>query len=157
MKRSTPQAIEERQAAVAALMLRGVRSSRKIAETLGCSHVTISRDILALEARFREQANHDIALIKSIDLERLDRAIAAVYPRAINRQDKGQVSAARVMTEMIARKAAMLGYDAPQKTAQTITATVVGGADAAFDLERLTPEQAKELYDGMMAALPSGE
>lgn len=149
--------MEERRAKVSTLMLRGVRGAAKIAEVLGVSHDTIQRDIAAIESRLSERSAREIAIIKSIDLERLDTAIAAVYPRAINRQDKGQVSAARVMTEMIARKAAMLGYDAPQKTAQTITATVVGGAEP-FDMERLTPEQAKELYDGMMAALPgSGE
>jgi hypothetical protein len=119
-------------------------SQRRVADALGVYEATISRDSTFLEGRFRRQADADIRLAKGLDLARIETLIAANWPKAIDPTHMGQTAATRVIVELLARKAAMLGYDAPQQVAQTIA---VSGEAEPPHLAGLSDEDALAIYE----------
>lgn len=100
-----------RLARVATLRLAGEQNQARIAEHLGVSPGTISRDFAALDQRFQAQAAQDIATAKGLDLERIETLIRGLWGEAAN----GRWLAVDRVVALLARKAAMLGYDAPAK------------------------------------------
>jgi hypothetical protein len=118
---------EERRRKVAGILLSGVTDQSVIAKQFGVDRTTIGRDIKAIEEAWRDQAAADIATAKGQDLQRIERLIAALWGDAIN----GKWLAVDRITALLSRKAAMLGYDAPTKSEQTINFQNAAAAVAA--------------------------
>lgn len=112
----------ERRAEVARLRLSGVRNQTEIAERLGVSQQTISRDFIALDKEFRERAAADHATVKGLMLERIEAMIEGLWPAAAT---GGYLSVDRVVA-LMDREAKLLGLDAPvkQQTQQSGDLTV---------------------------------
>ncbi len=104
--------ILERRAKVAALRRDGVRNQRAIAQKLNLSLATVNRDCKALDEEYRAQARAAVEVEKGLDLARIEELIGAAMPDAL----QGRVPHIRVVNELLARRAAILGYDAPVKT-----------------------------------------
>ncbi len=118
------QAMIERRAQVAALRLAGMRDQRRIARQLGVSPPTIHRDCKVLDAEWRARAVADVTNEKGLDLDRLERMIAAVWPEAA----RGNLPAVDRVTRLLERKARLLGLDAPEHMAidqQVLTTQVL--------------------------------
>lgn len=146
---------EERRGRVAALMLRGVHNSAEIAKALNndVSDRQIRRDIEWLETQYRERAAQDIQVAIGLDLMRIERMVASLLPRATSSSDRGQIGAARVVKELLERKAKMLGYDAPDKIQQAIV-TLDAREIPAFDVSQWSLQEQAAL-DGLLAkAIP---
>ena len=147
---------EERRGRISALMLRGVRSSIEIAKALN-GEVTdrqIRRDIEFLEAQYRERAAQDVQVAMGLDLMRIERMVANLLPRATNTSDRGQIGAARVVKELLERKARMLGYDQPEKIQQAIGIMDAREVPPVIDVSHLSLQDQAAL-DGLLAkALP---
>ena len=100
---------------VAGILLSGARVTQtQLAEQFGVDQATISRDIKAIEAEWREEAIADIATAKGHDLQRIERLIAAIWQQA-TKPGVEQLDAIGQIRQLLQRKAAMLGYDAPEK------------------------------------------
>ncbi len=114
----------DRRTKVASLRLAGIRDQSKIAAQLGVSQPTIHRDFKALNAEWRERALADVAHEKGIDLDRLERMIAALWPQVV----QGHLGAIDRVTRLLERKARLLGLDAPEQLLidqQTMTTVVM--------------------------------
>jgi predicted transcriptional regulator len=107
---------EARRARVAALLLAGVRDQTRIAEQLGVSQPTISRDIKAIEARWAQEAVQDIAAAKGQDLERIERLIQALWQDAI----RGKWLATDRVLNLMQHRAKLLGLEAPKNVNITL-------------------------------------
>lgn len=101
----------DRQVKVAQLRLSGVTDQRRIADALNVSQSTISRDFAELDARFRTVAAQDIATAKGIDLERIDALIVGIWAKA----KAGNLEVIDRVDKLLARRAKLLGLDAPKK------------------------------------------
>lgn len=145
---------EERRGRVAALMLRGVHNSAEIAKALNndVSDRQIRRDIEWLEGQYRERAAQDIQVAIGLDLMRIERMVASLLPRATSSTDRGQIGAARVVKELLERKAKMLGYDAPDKIQQAVV--TLDARELPPAVAGLSDEKALELYE-TIKALPA--
>lgn len=102
---------EARRKRVASLLLAGVRDQTRIAEQLGTSQPTVSRDIKAIEAEWAQSAVQDIAAAKGHDLERIERLIAALWGDAI----KGKWLATDRVLALMQHRAKLLGLEAPER------------------------------------------
>lgn len=111
-KAQQQQQIIERRRAVAELRLSGVRKQRDIAEKLGVGLGTINRDFAALDEEWRERAAADIAIEKSIDLDRIDQMIIALWPAAVG----GLAAAIDRVVVLINQRAKLLGTEAPKRS-----------------------------------------
>jgi hypothetical protein len=74
MPRSTAEelAIESRRSQVAELFLRGIKRQSALAERLGVNRSTVSRDLKALNDRWKEAGVRDLDAAKGQELERID-------------------------------------------------------------------------------------
>src|SRR5262249_55939864 len=74
MPRSTAQelAIESRRCQVAELFLRGIKRQSELARRVGVDRSTVSRDLKALNARWKEAAVRDLDAAKGQELEHID-------------------------------------------------------------------------------------
>jgi hypothetical protein len=75
MRRSTAEqlAIESRRCQVAELFLRGIKRQGVLARRLGVDRSTVSRDLKALNARWKEAAVRDLDAAKGQELEHIDQ------------------------------------------------------------------------------------
>lgn len=111
-KKPTNSEILERRLRLAELRRqRGVASTRDAAQRLGVSPATAWRDWVAVDALFRERAVAEVTVEMGRDLALIDDAIKAVMPQVL----AGKVPAIRVLNELLARRASIYGYDAPQR------------------------------------------
>ena len=103
--------IAERRARVTRLYQSGMRDQYRIAEALGVSTATISRDIRALEAQWREEAARDIAAARGEMISRHHdlRKGLATAARA------GDVQAVKATLAIDAEDAKLMGLYAPEK------------------------------------------
>lgn len=106
---------EARRRKVAALLMAGVSDQTTIAEQLGVSNATISRDIKVIEAEWQAAAVQDIAAAKGKDLQRTERLIQALWQDAI----KGKWLATDRIIALMQHRAKLLGLEAPQKREDT--------------------------------------
>lgn len=102
--------IDHRRAQVAALVRSGARY-RDIALTLDVSIATVSRDVDAVRRLWREEAVHDLDVARQIDLQRLDRMWLSI-DESVN---KGSLKHIYMGLKILARRAAMFGYDKPKE------------------------------------------
>lgn len=102
---------QERLRQVAALRLAGVRDQATIAQRLGVSAATMSRDFAEVNARWRIEAAADIEAVMGQDLERLDAMLLGIWQEAT----KGRHQAIDRALHILERRAAIYGYDAPKR------------------------------------------
>lgn len=110
--RVDPRIILERRRKVARLRLAGITDQRAIAAQLGVSRQTIGYDLKALDAEWRAEYLGDTQQHKAHALARLNALIAANWKEAMD----GSTRHGRLVNELLARQAAIIGYDAPTKT-----------------------------------------
>jgi hypothetical protein len=74
MPRSTAEelAIESRRSQIAGLFLQGIKRQNELAQRVGVDRSTVSRDLKALNARWKETAVRDLDAAKGQELERID-------------------------------------------------------------------------------------
>lgn len=113
--RTTASDIESRRRKVASALLAGADSFSAIADQLGVNVSTISRDVKAIEAEWREAAVQDISAAKGRDLKRTDRLIGAMWTKALN----GNERAAKMVLDLMQHRAKLLGLNAPAKLEHT--------------------------------------
>ena len=103
--------IAERRVRVTRLYQSGMRDQYRIAEALGVSTATISRDIRALEAQWREEAARDIAAARGemISRHHVLRKGLATAARA------GDVQAVKATLAIDAEDAKLMGLYAPER------------------------------------------
>lgn len=105
------QQVAERRHKLAQLRLAGIRDQRQLAVALGVDRSTVSRDLAALTAEFREHASAQIAVEKGLDLERAEEMIKALWQKALS----GNARAAEVVLQWVRFRPETLGYLAPTK------------------------------------------
>ena len=110
--------LDERRKKVVALRKRGA-SLPDIAATLDISTSTASNDLRAALASVRDTTDAQDA--RTLELERLDRMLLAVYPDAIAGDDKKIATVLKIME----RRARYLGLDAEPERDGTSPVTVV--------------------------------
>lgn len=109
-KRSTP---IERQLKLAELRRqRKVTTVRQAAAALKVGQGTAHRDWVAVDKLFRQATALESIIEAGRDLALLDDLIAAAMDGAL----AGKVASIRVINELLSRRAAIYGYDAPTKT-----------------------------------------
>jgi hypothetical protein len=100
---------------------------REIGRELGCSeqraHQIVTEELQRLNARRGEAA----AEVCRLELERLDAMLAGLWPKA----KKGDARAVEKVLAVMARRAKLLGLDAPERR----ELTGKGGGPVAFSLE----------------------
>ena len=126
------QQIIERRRRVADLRLSGVRKQQEVADRLGVSIATINRDFAVLDDEWRARAASDIDLEKSIDLDRIDQMIMALWPAA----SSGLTAAVDRVLSLINMRAKILGTEAPKRNEITGDA----GAPLTIQIQRITRE-----------------
>lgn len=99
----------ERRAIIARLRLRGIRNQSYIAEALGVGYATVANDNRALDRTFAEQAVADVQAEKGIDFLRIELAVQGILERV----EQGSLPHIQMMVTLLARKAKLLGLDAP--------------------------------------------
>lgn len=121
---------DARRRRVTAILLSGVANQTVIAAELGVNQGTISRDIRAIEAEWRQQSIADLAEARGQDLQRLDRLLAGIWDQA----RKGHLGAIDRVVKVLERRAKILGYDAPERMA------ILGELTATVELVTIDPE-----------------
>ncbi|MGC4191941.1 MAG: hypothetical protein QM589_12390 [Thermomicrobiales bacterium] len=110
--------IAERRRRVADLVRRGLRQT-DIAAQLQVDVSTVSRDIRAIEAGLRQRAIVDVAADRSLQRERLDQAINAIWPQVL----VGDAAAVRNPVRLVDRIAKLDGLDMPARVEAAIDST----------------------------------
>ena len=110
--RVDPRVILDRRRKVTKLRLAGITDQRAIAAQLGVSRQTISNDLKAIDAEWRAEYLGDTQRHKAQALARLNALIAANWKEAMD----GSTRHGRLINELLARQAAIIGYDAPTVT-----------------------------------------
>ena len=108
-------AIAERRQKVADLVRRGLRQA-DIAAQLQVDVSTVSRDIRAIESGLRQRAIVDVAADRSLQRERLDQAINAIWPQVL----VGDAAAVRNLVRLVDRIAKLDGLDQPARVEAAI-------------------------------------
>lgn len=110
-RRASEAEIEARRRQVAAALLAGADNFSGIAKELGVSHQTIGRDVRAIEEQWQAAAVKDIATAKGRMLGRIQRAIAALWPKVRG----GDERAISQLVSLMQLEAKLLGLNAPEK------------------------------------------
>lgn len=133
--RTTASDIESRRRKVASALLAGADSFTAIAEQLGVSIATISRDVKAIEAQWQAEAVQDISAAKGRDLRRTERMIGAMWTKAL----AGDERSAKMVLDLMQHRAKLLGLNAPEKR----ELTGMEGEPLVIQIQRLVKEGAE--------------
>ena len=98
-------------------LARAGHTYRDIARALGTHFDIVAKVITAYHNELREQGNEDAKKALAASLARIDHALTKLWPDI----DKGDPKAIETMIKLEARRARMLGLDAPEKSDVTIT------------------------------------
>lgn len=121
---------EQRRMKIAKLIDSGVRTQVEIADRLGVSKATISRDMAAMEQVYKEVAASAIEKERGISLLRLEGMIRRLYEKLErmdvareaddeDREPESDLPTIRLIKELEERKSKLLGLDKPAKIAHT--------------------------------------
>lgn len=98
-------------------LARAGHTYRDIARALGTHFDVVAKVITGYHNELREQGNEDAKKALAASLARIDHALTKLWPDI----DKGDSKAIETMIKLEARRARMLGLDAPEKSDVTIT------------------------------------
>lgn len=90
-------------------------TAQEIAVQLGIAKSTVGRTLERAFKRYHDQLAADTRQILSLEVARLDRLLVGIWSDA----SKGHLGAIDRVLKIMERRAAMLGLDAPKKTALT--------------------------------------
>jgi len=102
----------------------------QIAKRLGVSKGTVSKDLTKALGELLANNVEGAEEVRALELERLDVALAAIWPKV----KKGLLGAVDRLVSIQARRAKLLGLDAP-------TRSEVTGKDGEALIPELSPEQ----------------
>lgn len=111
----------------------------QIGQALGISTVTAHSHVKRYMDELIKQVREDVKVVRDLEIERLDALLLGLWDRARKGDDKAVNTTLRIME----RRSALLGLDAPKKTALEFANTGEGGSDltVTFNLgESKTPE-----------------
>jgi hypothetical protein len=128
-------------------------SYRQIGRALGISEAQAHRDV-ADRVRQVEKIEEECAQqVRRIELGRLDACTAGLWPGI----ESGEHTAVNSLMRVMARRAAMLGLDAPRMSQPSGKDGGQGQTDATLDYSRLDSEQLAQLDRLLtLAARPQG-
>jgi len=109
----------EREKQATAMRLAGA-TYRQIGERLGISEAGAWQAVRRALERTRKTTADEAEHLRAIECERIDAMLLAVWPQA----SKGHLGAVATVVKLMARRAMLLGLDAPQRQEMT-------GADGA--------------------------
>lgn len=98
-------------------MRRGGGSYRAIGAALGVSHEIARQDVAAIMEQVNAESREMAAEYRSIQIERLDAMLTAIWPRALKanpENPQAQMAAVDRVLRIEERRAKLLGLDAPQ-------------------------------------------
>jgi hypothetical protein len=136
-------AVEERRKRAIALRLDG-KNYRTIAAELGVGLATAYRDVAAVIDRTKAEANESADEVRSLELERHDRAIDGLMPHV----DAGDPRACDTLVRLQERRSKYLGLDAPTRHEHT------GAEGAPIEIDARSALLAR--LAGLVAGKPSG-
>lgn len=119
------------------------KSYRAIGAALGVDHKTALTDVRTALQRLLEQERESVDELRTIELERLDALLDALWVNATNERFRGQTRAVEMALKVMERRAKLLGLDAPtrqdikQDGAQRIVVTY--DTDSDTDTSAETP------------------
>jgi transcriptional regulator len=121
----------EKQAAAVELRKRG-KTYRDIGEELGCSHQQAHKYVRKALARIREKTDESAIEVRTLELERLNAMVDALWFKV----ELGDTYAVDSALKIMKRRADLLGLDAPTRV-----------ADVTDDRERIRQEVAEAMLD----------
>lgn len=92
-------------------------SYRVIAKALGCGERTAWRDVMARLQELAKLEDGEREAVRRLELERCDALLLGHFSRAT----QGDAAAAKIVLQVLERRAKLLGIDAPTKIAPTDT------------------------------------
>ena len=98
-------------------MRRRGKSYPKIAEALGVSVGTAHRDVTTELARLAKECGEEAAIVRQMELDRLDVALDALADRI----EQGDDRAVATMLRIQERRAKLLGLDSPDRQQVEVT------------------------------------
>jgi hypothetical protein len=113
VKRTKTHEIEARRRKVARLYARKITQA-EIAQSLGVDQANVSRDVQAIEAQWRREAQAEVGAIRAQELAELrdmERDVVSHQTKATSDRDRARWVAERLKIK--ARVAALMGLDAP--------------------------------------------
>lgn len=119
-RRASEAEVEARRRQVAAALLAGADNFTVIARELGVSHQTIGRDVRAIEEQWQAAAVKDIATAKGRMIGRIQRAVAALWPKV----RAGDERAIGQLVNLLNLEAKLLGLNAPDRIEDNRTVTI---------------------------------
>lgn len=109
-KKASPQNVERQEKKLKALEYRLMHfSSRSIAEKLGVSHQTVMNYLNESMDELRRQETHKAADYRMMELQRLERASAAIMKPVL----EGEISAVDEYRKLSESRRKLLGLDSP--------------------------------------------
>jgi len=122
--------VDKRRAQMLDLRIEGY-SLRAIGEKLGMHHSSVAE---AIESELAELTREPAERLRTVELERMDAMLVGLWPKA----KTGDVASVQAALGVMARRAKLLGLDAPVKTENKH-----GGSDDGKPIRvAVTPEQA---------------
>jgi hypothetical protein len=105
------------------------KSYAEIGRLLGVSNYTAFHDVKATLEKMREESNDTVEHHRSLQLSRLDKAIAVLMPMV--EAPETALQAMDRLDKLERRRAELLGLDAPERHAHEVTAGPTNPAEAA--------------------------
>lgn|SRR3990167_663424 len=122
------------------------KSIDQVAQKLNLRTKDVSQALRDYLAELRREGLQSVAEYRHVQLERINAAIDAVWPRVLG----GNVDAINTMIRLLEREARLLGLDAPTKV--DITTKIL----ALAEIEGISADEALEIADAQYKELSSG-
>jgi hypothetical protein len=142
--------MEARRVKVYDLRLRG-KTIREIAAAVGVSVQTAHADVTAVLTRIKADANDTAEQVRQLEIERLDKMLDAFWLGVLDGNEK----AADVVLKVQARRAKLLGLDAPEQHSVEASVATADPATAARLVREAFGEKATPRGDDA-GAVPLG-
>lgn len=103
----------------ALVMRRRGMTFERIGEVMGCGKQSAHRMITAAMKELRETCHEEAAVVRELELQRLDAMFETAYQQATGADDAHYLDAIDRVLKIMDRRAKLLGLDAPAKIAPT--------------------------------------